>query len=116
MQGKVAVLGSPDFVMAFSTLGLDIYPVESEPQLVAKTAAEILRQSYSLVVVAENVAPMAEAIFDRTIQQPLPCVVTVPFLSESGGYATASLGRVLRMATGIDILSAGADRKQPDRS
>ncbi|NLH15087.1 MAG: hypothetical protein GX455_00775 [Phycisphaerae bacterium] len=109
MQGKVAVLGGTDFVTAFSTLGLDIYPVEPEPQHVAKMAAEILRQSYSLVVVAENVAPMAQAIFDRTIQQPLPCVVTVPFLTESSGYATASLGRVLRMATGIDILAAGTD-------
>jgi vacuolar-type H+-ATPase subunit F/Vma7 len=107
MQGKVAVLGGTDFVTAFSTLGLDIYPVEADPQVVARTAAEILRQPYALVVVAENVAPMAQAVFDRTIQQALPCVVTVPFLAESSGFATESLGRVLRMATGIDILAKG---------
>ena len=48
MEGKVAVLGGTDFVMAFSALGLDIFAVEADPQAVAQTAAEILRQPLCL--------------------------------------------------------------------
>ncbi len=105
MEGKVAVLGGEDFVTAFSTLGLDTYPVEAEPQTVAAAAAEILKRQYTLVVVAENVAPMAQPVFDVTIRRTLPCVVVVPFLSSSGGFAIRSLGQVLKRATGIDILA-----------
>ena len=105
MEGKVAVFGGADFVMPFSTLGLDTFPVEFEPDIVAETAADIIKQKYALVVVAENVAKMAEAVFETTQKNAVPCVVVVPFTTESEGFATAALGKVLKIATGIDILA-----------
>ena len=106
MEGKVAVLGSEDFVMAFSALGLDPFAVEPEPDAVAESAKDIIKNKYALVVVAENVAPMAEEVFEDTMKKPMPCVVVVPFMSKSTGYATESLKRSLMLATGIDILGS----------
>ncbi|MCK4998988.1 MAG: hypothetical protein KAS23_05615 [Anaerohalosphaera sp.] len=105
MEGKVAVLGSADFVMAFSTLGLDCFSTESVAEEVEARAKEILDQRYALVVVAENIAAMTEEVFEKARRSAVPCVVVVPFMKESEGYATKALGRVLKMATGIDILS-----------
>ncbi len=105
MEGKVAVLGGTDFVMAFSALGLDAFAVEAEAEAVKESAAEILKQRYGLVVVAENVAEYADEIFGETAQDATPCVVVVPFLMESQGFATKALGRTLKIATGIDILA-----------
>jgi len=104
MQGKVAVLGGMDFAMAFAALGLDTYPVEPRPEPVAEAAKQILDQRYTLVVVAENVAPMTQEVFEGVQRQPTPCVVIVPFLSASTGRATETLGRALKLATGINIL------------
>jgi V/A-type H+-transporting ATPase subunit F len=105
MESKVAVLGGSDFVMAFSALGLDGFTVEPQADIVVGKAEEILKLQYGLVVVAENIAEMADEVFSRTQRDPMPCVVVVPFMKESEGFATKSLGRLLKLATGIDILA-----------
>ena len=105
MEGKAAALGSADFVMPFSALGLDTFAVEADPENVAETASEILKNKYGLIVVAENVAQMAQEVFQTTSKLATPCIVVVPFTTESEGFATKELGKVLKIATGIDILA-----------
>ena len=104
MEGKVAVLGSVDFVMPFSALGLDTFAVGEATEDVTENAAKIVEEKYALVVVAENIATAASEVFSTTQKKAIPCVVVVPFTTESEGFATRALGDVLRMATGIDIL------------
>lgn len=106
MKGKVAVLGDTDFVMPFSALGLDTFPVGQTPGDITETAAKIIDQKYTLVVVAENIAQKAEETFAATTKAPTPCIVVVPFTTESKGVATEALARVLKMATGVNILQA----------
>ncbi len=105
MEGKAAALGDADFVMPFSALGLDTFAVESDSENIAESANEILKRKYALVVVAENVARAAAEVFESVQKLPTPCVVVVPFTTEPEGFATKALGKVLRMATGIDILA-----------
>jgi V/A-type H+-transporting ATPase subunit F len=104
MEGKAAVLGSPDFVMPFSALGMDTFSTEPEGAMVQEKAETIIRQKYALVIVAENVARAAQTVFERTQRNATPCVVVAPFTSEPTGVATESLGKMLKMATGINIL------------
>ena len=105
MEGKVAVLGSADFVMPFAALGLDTFATESIAAKVEEAAASILKKKYALVVVAENIARSARMVFDTTERNTTPCVVVVPFTTAPSGVATESLSRMLRLATGIDVLA-----------
>ena len=104
MEGKIAVLGGTDFVMPFSALGVDTYPVGLSAGDIAENAKKIISEKYALVVVAENIAPAADEIFSAYEGMPTPCIIVVPFTTESTGFATQALGEVLRMATGINIL------------
>ena len=104
MEGKAAVLGSPDFVMAFAALGLDTFATEPDAATVQEKAASIVKQKYALVVVAENIARSAQVVFEEKARDATPCVVVVPFTTEPEGIATESLGKMLKLATGIDIL------------
>jgi len=104
MQDKIAVLGSPDFCMPFSALGLDAYPVAPTSSDIAQKARDIIEAGYALVVVAENAAPAAQPVFETVRNDPVPCIVTVPFTTAPTGFATDSLSRMLKMATGINIL------------
>ncbi len=104
MKGKVAVLGDADFVMPFAALGLDTFAVEQSAEQMNETARKLIAEKYTLVVVAENIAPTVQEVFDTCRDAPTPCVVVVPFTTESKGHATKVLGEVLKMATGIDIL------------
>ena len=104
MEGKAAVIGSPDFVMPFAALGLDTFPTEADPAAVEEKAASILKQKYALVVVAENIARSAQVVFEEKAKSATPCVIVVPFTAEPSGIATESLGTMLKLATGINIL------------
>ena len=104
MEGKAAVLGDKDFVMPFSTLGIDTYAVEANASAVEEFANKILDGHYALVLVAENIAPLASTVLAKADNKPIPAVVIVPFTAEPTGFAIESLGRVLKMATGIDII------------
>jgi vacuolar-type H+-ATPase subunit F/Vma7 len=105
MIGKAAAIGNADFVMPFASLGLEGFPTENAPQKVQENAEKILEQKYSLVVVAEDIAADAQEIFVAADRESLPCVVVVPFTKEPEGFAVAELGKVLKLATGIDIIN-----------
>ena len=104
MQGKVAILGSGDFVMPYSALGVDCFAVEDKGEQIAAAAQKIVDEKYAMVIIAETVAPAVQQIFERFITKTVPCVLVVPFTTESEGFATQSLSRLLKIATGIDIL------------
>jgi vacuolar-type H+-ATPase subunit F/Vma7 len=104
MEGKIAVLGDTDFVMPFAALGVDTYSVGGSHEQITDAATKIVGEKYALVVVAENIATEAEAVFSDYQDVPTPCIVVVPFTTESEGFATQALGHVLKMATGINIM------------
>jgi len=91
-------------VMPFSALGVDTYPVGLTAGDIDESAKKIISEKYALVVVAENIAPKAEEIFADYHNTPTPCIMVVPFTTESEGFATQALGEVLKIATGINIL------------
>ena len=106
MENAIAVLGSSNFVMPFSALGVDTFDVTDERQSIIDGAKKILEKKYSLVVVAENVAPQAEQVFSVVRQKTLPCVLVVPFTTESEGFATQSLGKALKLEMGVNVLKS----------
>ncbi len=105
MEGKVAVIGSEDFVMPFTTLGLDTFAVDPDGDKVIESAQEIIDAKYAMVVVAENIARVTDEVFSRTIKDSLPCVIVVPFTTEPQGFSTESLGNLLKRSIGIDIVN-----------
>jgi len=104
MEGKIAVLGGTDFVMPFSAMGFDTFPVAEDGPQAAETAKEIIESKYGLIVVAENIAELTKDVFEAVQNKAIPAVVVVPFTTEPTGFATEALGQVLKMATGINIL------------
>jgi len=104
MEGKIAVLGDTDFVMPFSALGVDTYPAGQAAGDVTESAKKIIDGKYALVIIAENIAPTVQEVFSACEDTPLPCIVVVPFTTESKGFATQALAEVLKTATGINIL------------
>jgi len=105
MEGKVAVLGDVDFVLPFSALGVDTFATGQTRDEITENAKKIIDGKYALIVVAENTASLVEEIFSDYENLPRPCIVVVPFTTESEGFATRTLGKVLKMATGINIIS-----------
>jgi len=104
MEGKIAVLGDTDFVTPFSALGVDTYSAGETREQTIEAAKKIMSDKYALIIVAEDKLKAVEEVFTTCENLPTPCIVAVPFTTESQGLATEALGKVLKMATGINIL------------
>ena len=104
MQGKVAIFGNADFVMPFSALGVDCHSVNDNAEEIKAKAEKIVAEKYSLIIVAENIAPAANEVLGKFTSKATPCVLVVPFTTESKGFAAEGLSRLLKLATGINIL------------
>jgi len=104
MQGKVAILGSADFVMPYSALGVDCFVVGDKADKILRTAEKIAAEKYAIIIVAENIAHKTEEVFRQFNTKTTPCVLVVPFTTEPAGFAAESLGKLLKAATGINIL------------
>ena len=104
MESKAAALGSTDFVMPYKALGIDTFAVETDRDSVLAGAEAISSGDYGLVIVAENIAQAADEVLGRFSYDPMPCVIVMPFTVGSTGFALESLGAVLKLATGIDII------------
>ena len=105
MEAKAAAFGDADFVMPFSAIGLETFAVEPIREKVAEIAHELVKGDYGLIVVSENIAKIAGTIFEEAQKTSGTCILTVPFTTKSDGFATAGLGRAIKLATGIDILA-----------
>ena len=90
--------------MILSTVALLKNNPQPTDEQIAESARKIISGKYALVVVAENIAPVVEEAFSDQMDAALPCIVVVPFTTESEGFATQALAQVLKMATGINIL------------
>jgi len=104
MEGKIAVLGDTDFVLPFSALGVDTYTAGEINEQIIETAKKIMSDKYALIIVAEDKLKAVQEVFSAYEDLPTPCIVAVPFTTESQGLAMEALGKVLKMATGINIL------------
>lgn len=97
-------MGGTDFVRPFAAIGLETFTVENSPEQIRQSAQSIIEGKFALVVVAEDVAEVADEVFAQYSSQAVPAVLVMPFTTESKGYAMASLGEAVKMATGVNIL------------
>jgi len=104
MEGKIAAIGDTDFVMPFSAIGVDTFSTGVGKEDSVERARSIIDKKYTLVIVSEDIADEVEKVFSTYQNLPVPCIVILPFTRESEGLATKSLGKLLKMATGINIL------------
>ena len=108
MQGKAAIIGRGDGVLAFKAGGVDAYPADD-----AVKAREILRRvakSYNVVFLTDDLAEDLKDLIERMNESPYPVVVPVPSVSGASDYAKARMKEQMERALGVDILFQREER------
>jgi len=111
MTAQIAALGPKDFVMPFGAVGAKAFIVEDDAQA-REEAQAILKENFAVVLVHEGLAEALSGIFESVQEQPIPCVVALPFIEESTGRAVQQLRTALRRATGTDIWNSAEQSAQ----
>lgn len=107
-EGKIAVIGDKDSVLAFKALGVDVFPVDNEND--AKERVHMLARTHSVIFVTEQVARWAQTYLKRYSARPYPVVVPIPSASGSEGLGLAQIKANVEKAIGADILFGKEDK------
>ena len=101
MQGKTAIIGNGESVLAFKAGGVDAYFAEN-----AAAAREMLRKlakKYQVIFLTDDYAKELDDLITRMLEQPYPIVISVP-TNGSSEYAKEKMKEQMERALGVDIL------------
>lgn len=101
MNGKMAILGDGDSVLAFKAGGVDAYHANSREQ--AKDVLRELAKNYAVIFITDGLAAEMDDLLKKFEKNPYPIIVPVPS-GKTSGYAEGQLKERMERALGVDIL------------
>jgi V/A-type H+-transporting ATPase subunit F len=102
MQGKTAIIGNLDSILAFKAGGVDAYGVQNASQ--AKEMLKKLAKDYAVIFITDDFAMELDDYLKRFLESAYPIVVPVPSKNGSNGYTNKKLKEQMDRALGVDIL------------
>lgn len=105
---KIGVIGDKDSVLCFKAFGLDVYPcTEADPEHNRKIVDHLVRQSYGIIFITEEIAHSIPETIDRYTKEILPAVILIPSSKGSTGIGLQRIRDNVEKAVGINILGEG---------
>ena len=101
MQGKMAIIGDGDSILAFRAVGVDVFSVK-DPEAAEETLKKLAKE-YKIIFITEDVAVKIDATIKKYLAEPYPIVVSVPGNAGSSGYGMECVKRAMDKALGVDI-------------
>ena len=108
MQGKTAIIGRGDGVLAFKAGGVDAYPVENS--LKARETLRKIAKNYNVIFLTDDLAEDIDDLIKRMNESAYPVIVPVPSVNGSSGYAKSKMKEEMERALGVDILFQREER------
>jgi V/A-type H+-transporting ATPase subunit F len=100
---KIGVIGDKDTVLAFKSLGVDIFPVMDKIQA-DRTLSRLARENYAAIFVTEQIAKDIRERIEMYRNQMLPVVTLIPGNRGSLGIGIQDVKKSVEKAIGVDII------------
>ncbi|MGI6485585.1 MAG: V-type ATP synthase subunit F [Thermoanaerobacterales bacterium] len=100
---KIGVIGDKDTVLAFKSLGVDIFPVMDKIQA-DRTLSRLAREKYAAIFVTEQIAKDIRERIEMYRNQMLPVVTLIPGNRGSLGIGIQDVKKSVEKAIGVDII------------
>ena len=100
---KIAVMGDRDSIYGFASVGIDIYPVDSEVNA-ARQVQKLYENGYAIIYMTESLFSRNEKDLNVFNDQPLPVVIPIPGVSGNTGIGIARVKNSVEKAVGSDII------------
>jgi vacuolar-type H+-ATPase subunit F/Vma7 len=103
---KIAIVGDPDQILAFTAVGIETMEVTDEPSAV-ETVRRLAEEGYAVILVQERFYRALSDVLERYAGQVTPCISAVPGGEGSQGLALEALREIVKKAVGADIFAQG---------
>lgn len=108
---KIAVIGDKDTVMAFKSLGVDIFPIMNEKEA-GRTLVKLAKQNYAIIFVTEQIAAKIEDRIALFRNQILPAITLIPSNQGSLGIGIREVKKSVERAIGVDIFKNEGEEEE----
>lgn len=103
MYNKIAVIGDKDAVLAFKSVGVDVFDATTAEQ--AQSLIKKLSQGeYAVVFIAESLAEQIPETLAKAKLRPFPAITPIPTGAKSSGFGLQGIKADVEKAIGVDIL------------
>lgn len=103
MYNKIAVIGDKDSVLAFKSVGVEVFDATTAEQA-QNLIKKLSQRDYAVVFVAENLAEQIPDTLAKAKLKPFPAVVPIPTDSNGSGFGMQGIKQDVEKAIGVDIL------------
>lgn len=103
MANKIAVVGDKDIVLAFKSLGVDVYNASSYFE--ASDLVKSLAKEYNIIFITEDIASLISQTIDKYKDRAYPAIIPIPSAKGNTGYGLKMLSKSVEKAVGIDVLN-----------
>ncbi|MBQ3404324.1 MAG: V-type ATP synthase subunit F [Oscillospiraceae bacterium] len=101
---KIGVLGEKDSIIAFSALGLEVFPVEGEQEAIATFRKLAKDGEHAIIYVTESFYETLAPEIDKYKDSLVPAVILIPGRDGSLGLGQTALNAAVERAVGANIL------------
>lgn len=109
MVNKIAVIGDKDSVLAFQSVGVEVFDATtpSEAQALVK---KLSQEQYAVLFLAENLAEKIPDVLEKAKTKPFPAIVPIPTTAVSSGFGMQGIKKDVEKAIGVDIIFNKEDK------
>ena len=103
MFKKIGVVGDKDSVLAFKSIGIDVFPVTHNDEA-RKIVDKLAMNDYAVIFVTEQVAEGIQETIGRYTKQMLPAIILIPSNQGTLNIGMQKINDNVEKAVGINIL------------
>ncbi len=109
MVNKIAVIGDKDSVLAFQSVGVEVFDATTpaEAQALVK---KLSQEQYAVLFLAENLAEKIPDVLEKAKTKPFPAIVPIPTTAQSSGFGMQGIKKDVEKAIGVDIIFNKEDK------
>lgn len=101
-NGKIAVIGDKDSVLAFKAVGVDAFSAGGMFEV--NDLLKRLKDDYAVIFITEDLAIQVEDTLDKIKARAYPAVIPIPGTNGSNGFGMRGIHKDVEKAIGADIL------------
>ncbi|WP_317316338.1 V-type ATP synthase subunit F [Peptostreptococcus russellii] len=101
---KIGAVGDKDSILAFKSIGIDVYPVVDEREARA-TIDSLADKQYGLIFVTEHIAQEIEETIQRYKKKIVPAIILIPSNQGTLGIGMRDINKNVEKAVGSNIFA-----------
>ncbi len=103
MAYKIGVIGDPESVIAFMSVGFSVFFAEDADEA-GKLLLRLAKEEYAILFITEELAKEIPDLIAKFKDSPVPAVITIPGKNGATGYGLDNIRKSVERAVGADIL------------